>query len=210
MSRRIRHTSTEYKAWQLMRERCANEENYAGRGITVCIRWNSSSKAFLADMGPKPSPDHSLDRIDNAGNYDCGRCPDCTARGITRRNCRWATDTEQARNKRNNRLIEHASETRCLAEWAEVTGLPRYQIAYRLDVLGWSVARALTEPLRGAPAQTAILLALAAGPRTIREIWQVVGDSVALYQMLDRMRRTGAVRRVGRGLYERGPAWPCR
>jgi hypothetical protein len=72
----------EYRAWRSMRQRCYNPKckafrNYGGRGISVCELWLNSYPAFLADMGRRPSPDHSLDRIDNNGNYeplgDCRR-----------------------------------------------------------------------------------------------------------------------------------------
>lgn len=81
----------EFRAWWDMRQRCLNPNvasyaNYGGRGIRVCDRWNDFS-AFRADMGCRPSPAHSLDRIDNDGNYEPG-------------NCRWATRSEQQRNKR--------------------------------------------------------------------------------------------------------------
>lgn len=84
-----------YQTWRGMRARCRNPRSadwpkYGGRGITVCERWHSFVN-FLADIGERPSPDHSIDRIDNDQGYEPG-------------NVRWATNTEQARNRRSNKL----------------------------------------------------------------------------------------------------------
>lgn len=85
--------SKEYNAWAKMLERCQNPkashyENYGGRGISVCDHWRKDFCNFLADMGDCPSSDHSLDRINNDGNYEHS-------------NCRWATRKQQSRNKTN-------------------------------------------------------------------------------------------------------------
>jgi hypothetical protein len=84
----------EYQAWYQMRRRCQNPKvkdfvDYGGRGITICEAWESFD-VFLRDMGPKPSPSHSLNRIDNDGNYEPN-------------NCHWATPKEQAVNRRPRR-----------------------------------------------------------------------------------------------------------
>lgn len=86
--------SPEYNSWDAMIQRCRNPlgknyHHYGGRGITVCERWLSSFENFYADMGPKPTPKHSIDRINNDGNYEPG-------------NCRWATQSEQNFNKRRS------------------------------------------------------------------------------------------------------------
>jgi hypothetical protein len=90
----------EYTSWAQMKARCRNPQNaryrdYGGRGVKVCQRWLSFEN-FLADMGPKPSRHHSIDRLDNDGDYE----PE---------NCRWATAQEQGRNTRSVKLSEEAA-----------------------------------------------------------------------------------------------------
>ncbi|MFI9598919.1 hypothetical protein ACIHCX_03390 [Streptomyces sp. NPDC052043] len=123
-----------YRRWRNMIDRTSNPKNkaypdYGGRGIGVCERWKSFDN-FAADMGPAFSPDLTLDRIDNDGNYEPG-------------NCRWATQIEQQRNRRSNRNITWRGRVMPVAAWSEVLGLKRHLVGQRLRQ-GWSVERALT------------------------------------------------------------------
>jgi hypothetical protein len=125
--------------WNAIRARCRNPkhpsfERYGARGISVCQRWDQSFAAFLNDMGPRPSLDHTIERINNDGDY-------------TRDNCRWATRTEQARNRRSSKYLTHRGQTATMAEWSERTGVSMGTLHARLKS-GWSVYRALSEPVR--------------------------------------------------------------
>jgi hypothetical protein len=105
----------EYNTWVHMKSRCYNENDsfyhrYGGRGITVCDRWIDSFNYFLDDMGKRPSSKHSLDRIDNDGNYEPS-------------NCRWTTFKIQARNRSNNTFIETHWGKITMAEFSEITKL---------------------------------------------------------------------------------------
>lgn len=132
------HNLREYASWQKLKYRCLNVDDnaydrYGGRGITVCERWANSFENFFADMGPRPSDKHSIDRINNDGNYEPG-------------NCRWATAREQNLNQRRNRRLTLKEETMTITEWAKRLGVSATAIRRRIDKKGWSVHKALTTP----------------------------------------------------------------
>lgn len=131
----LRKQAPEYKTWAGMKSRCADMQNatYGGRGITVCERWRGSYEAFLDDMGRRPSPAHSIDRIDNDGPY----APE---------NCRWATREEQARNKRTNRHLVIGNKRVCLTDAARSAGLGIDTVWHRITSSGWSDERAVSTP----------------------------------------------------------------
>lgn len=117
-----RSRSPEYQSWQHIKSRCHNPRdaayaNYGGRGIAVCARWRESFVAFFDDMGLRPSSGHSIDRINNDGNYEPG-------------NCRWATETQQARNMRTNVPVPGLASS--IAGAAELTGLNRDMLRARI------------------------------------------------------------------------------
>lgn len=130
--------SAEYKVWQGMQQRCNNDNdhsycNYGGRGITVCERWLHSFENFLSDMGFKPSSEHSIDRIDNNGNYEPG-------------NCRWATKEEQANNRRNNVMCIYNGKEYTASQLAREYGININTFYSRLSA-GMSVYEALNTPI---------------------------------------------------------------
>jgi hypothetical protein len=117
-----------------MIQRCTNPRAggfrvYGGRGISVCDRWLHSFENFLADMGSKPSPHHSLDRIEGDADYEPG-------------NCRWATAKEQANNISTNVRLTVFGETKTMSEWSDTTGVKRGTIWWRVRH-GWSSERAV-------------------------------------------------------------------
>lgn len=131
--------SAEYKIWRGIRQRCTNVNarvypRYGGRGIKLCSRWANDFLAFLEDMGPRPSAEHSIERKDNGGNYEPG-------------NCRWATKLEQSNNKRSNVIIHALGKTLTIAQWARERGIPYSALRGRLNK-GWTTERALTQPAR--------------------------------------------------------------
>lgn len=116
--------SPEHVAWIAMKQRCCNPKHpfyshYGGRGIAICQRWLCSFPDFFSDMGLRPSAKHTLDRIDNNGNYEPS-------------NCRWATQQVQLGNRRLTIMLEHEGETLPLVEWSKRTGIPAWVLRYRV------------------------------------------------------------------------------
>lgn len=130
----------EYNSWRSMRARClfkshAAYKNYGGRGITICDRWVDSFENFVKDMGPRPEGT-TLDRIDvNKGYY--------------KENCRWASMTEQANNKRNTVLIDFDGESKTISQWSKDLGIPTSTIMNRLAG-GYSSEDALSKNFKNA------------------------------------------------------------
>jgi len=127
----------EYAAWSRMKSRCNNPsfiefDKYGGRGITVCEKWSKSFEAFITDVGPRPSPQHSLDRINNNGNYEPG-------------NVRWATRIQQMNNTSRTRLLTLNGKTQGLCLWAYELGVRPKTLRKRLKI-GWSDEDILTTP----------------------------------------------------------------
>ncbi len=125
----------EYRSWTHMRDRCYREtdkryKNYGGRGISVCDRWRKSFTAFYEDMGKRPTDKHSIDRIDNNGNYEPN-------------NCRWATKQEQADNRSNGYRFTYGGKTLTIRQWSNESGIAYDTLRQRLLRYKWSIEKAL-------------------------------------------------------------------
>lgn len=132
--------TVEYRIWFHIKGRCYNPTDesyprYGGRGIIMCERWKNSFEEFFKDVGLRPSPDYSIDRIDND-------------RGYFEDNWRWATSKQQNRNKRNLHIIEYNGERKTLIEWAEQYHIPYHTLSARINKLGWSIEEAFDKSLR--------------------------------------------------------------
>lgn len=128
--------SAEYRIYSGIIKRCSHPElrahkNYAGRGISVCTRWLESFENFYADMGNRPSKNHSIDRIDNNGNYE----PD---------NCRWATRIEQSKNRRVSLVYIVNGKKLSLMEIAKENNMTYKKLNYRIRNMGMTIEDAIT------------------------------------------------------------------
>lgn len=112
---------------------CERYPSYGGRGIYVCAEWRKSYETFLASVGRRPSPGHSIHRINNDGPYRPG-------------NVEWQTAKFQARHMSRNVIVEMRGEKRCISEWCEILGISK-KVVYQRLVYGWDPIRALTSPV---------------------------------------------------------------
>lgn|SRR5881394_668528 len=131
--------TVEYRIWCHMKDRCENASsrsyaNYGARGIVVCDRWQQFEN-FIADMGLRPSPAHSIERKNNALGYS----PE---------NCMWATIWHQARNRRSNINVTLNGRTMCLKDWCVELRRPYKRTLQRITILGWTPESAITDAVK--------------------------------------------------------------
>lgn len=130
-----------YRIYRNMLSRCSNPKsaeykNYGGRGVSVCDEWVNNPESFFAwAKSSGYSDDLTLDRIDVSKDYS----PD---------NCRFVDMTAQANNTTRNHRITYNGETLTMSEWARKSGIPYSTLRSRVNLLGWDVGRALTQPIR--------------------------------------------------------------
>lgn len=169
-----------YGQWAMMLTRCRNRnspkyKDYGARGIKVCARWERGEhgmtgfECFMMDMGNKPSPEHSLDRIDNDGNYE-------------RENCRWATAREQARNRRSTHFLTYKGERMSMLSVSEKFGISYFRLRNRI-MRGWSAEDAIEKPrnffdFRKSPRGEALSRLTEQDVKTIRAIYAAGGRSM--------------------------------
>lgn len=127
--------SSEYNIWSSMKARCYNTsnisyKNYGHRGIKVCEAWKDDFSKFIRDVGPRPSKRHSLDRVDNNGDY-------------SPTNCVWSLPEVQQNNKSNNRIINYDGRSMTLAQWSRELCVGHTTLDNRLKK--WGTKKALTK-----------------------------------------------------------------
>lgn len=134
-------SSPEFDTWSNMRSRCNNPKNkhyadYGGRGISVHPEWDNDFRSFLRDMGFKPTPQHTIDRMDNSKNYQPG-------------NCRWATQTEQANNRRSSLRYEFEDKQLTIRELLPFcsNGISFNTLRARIQNYKWPITMAMTLPI---------------------------------------------------------------
>lgn len=130
----------EHYVWSEMIRRCHNPKHrrfadYGARGIVVCAEWRDSFGSFIEHIGWRPDASLTLDRIDNAKGYEPG-------------NVRWATVSEQNKNRRMSIMVEHDGQTMCLKDYCRLKGLRYGTVTSRIHKYGWPLERAIDPTAR--------------------------------------------------------------
>lgn len=167
----------EYATWASMISRCHNPnaqaaDNYGNRGIVVCDRWRNSFENFYADMGPRPSDCHSIERRDVNGNYEPG-------------NCHWATGDVQSMNRRNTAYVDFRGERITVMELSRRSGVPYAKLMDRIQRYGHTAEEAIG-PDKEVPKYTAFGKTL-----TLKE-W-AVELGINYYTLYDRFKLHGSI-----------------
>ena len=123
-----------FNIWKGMIQRCENPKHtwykrYGGRGISICPEWRNDFYAFAAYMGERPTPEHTVDRIDSDGNYEP-------------RNVRWLTIGDQQNNRGNSVRVEYLGKPITIKEICELTGLQHAAVAWRINQ-GWPIEKVM-------------------------------------------------------------------
>lgn len=134
-----KHSYPEYSIWIAMKKRCSNEKvhnfkNYGGKGIKVCDRWIDSFDNFYEDMGPRPSKDHTIERIENDKDYGPS-------------NCKWLHKLLQSENQTSNILLTFNNKTQNLRKWSKEMGISEWALRKRIKQ-NWDINKALTQPVK--------------------------------------------------------------
>jgi len=139
LKRGVKPYRTERRIWRGIRDRCINPKSthyhdYGGRGIKMCDSWLHSFDNFIKDMGPRPSNKHTIERIENDGDYELG-------------NCKWATRKQQANNRRSNRLFEYNGISQTMQEIIDQTGIKKSTFKSRV-YMGWTLDKIINTPIQ--------------------------------------------------------------
>lgn len=165
-------------SWSAMMSRCFNKnysvyQQYGAVGITVCEFIRKSPASILDLIGMRPV-NKTIDRKDNLGNYSCGSCAQCVSMGWPM-NIRWATNSEQGRNRKTNQIFEFAGVSRCVAEWSESTGV-------RSDLIYNRISRGVQSEKVLSPVKEAIKFEINGQSKTLREWSDATGVKVKTLQ----------------------------
>ena len=133
-----------YRIYNRIVDKCNNKnsrayKDYGGRGIIFYKEWSDDNTEFfsyiIANIGHRPTPQHSIDRINNDKGYEPG-------------NLKWSTKQELANNRRNNNIIEFHGELKTFKQWTVVLGMPWATLWSRLYVMKWTIEKSFTKPVR--------------------------------------------------------------